>query len=266
MISPVLKPLSTETQQLAQLLGGFTPVSLADLGNAALLDRVDTKYLVPVGALAAILGRLQDEYAVLEVNGARLSEYSTLYYDTADLKMYHAHHNGRTPRSKVRVRSYGGRARYLEVKLKTNKARTRKVRVRLGANTPALEVLRRERRLAGAVLYNASELHEAVTIKYTRVTLVGKGQPERITIDLGLSVSRLGSVRAYPGMAIVEVKQERRWQSSFATAMKELRLRPTSFSKYCIGIATLEPEVKRNMFMRTLRRMEALGAHNDTPE
>ena len=116
----------------------LTPVSLGELGEAALLDRVDTKFLLPASLVPEILRRCAPCYRALEVNCARLCRYSTLYFDTADLAFYHAHHAGHARRRKVRVRTYVDTGdRYLEVKLRTNKGRTTKSRVLVrGGATP----------------------------------------------------------------------------------------------------------------------------------
>jgi hypothetical protein len=245
------------------LLAGFEPTSLADMGGAALLDRVDTKYMMPAAVIRDVLDRLRDDYRVLEVGGDRLSLYRTQYFDTHDLRMYHAHHNGRTPRYKVRVRSYGGAERFLELKVKTNKARTRKIRVPLAADAAPLDRLGREGWLANAP-FSASDLSEAVVIEYSRITLIGRTGNERITVDLGLTVRRGGSIRSFPDVVIAEVKQERKSRSAFPSVMRGLGLRPGALSKYCIAIAALEPAAKTNLFRRVLNRIEALDAAGHT--
>src|SRR5262245_48399908 len=119
---------------LAELAQRFEPLSLDQVGSATLLDRVDTKFLVPLSAVPQLIDGLADQYRALQVNGTRLGRYSTRYFDTPELALYHAHHAGRLPRYKVRVRSYlESREQYLEVKLKNNKGRTLKDRTTLGA-------------------------------------------------------------------------------------------------------------------------------------
>ena len=66
------------------------------------MDRVDTKFLLPAVSAPGILASLADGYRVLEVSERRLSRYSTRYFDTPDLRLYHAHHAGRGRRYKVR--------------------------------------------------------------------------------------------------------------------------------------------------------------------
>jgi len=52
-----------------------------------------------------------------------------------------------------------------------------------------------------------------------------------------------------PGVAIAEVKQEGfDRQSDFIQQMRGMGVRPSGFSKYCMGVASLYDEVKKNNF------------------
>ena len=46
--------------------------------------------------------------------------------------------------------------------------------------------------------------------------------------------------------------------SAFVREMRALGVRPTGFSKYCIGVSMLYPEVKHNRFKPQLRRIDQL--------
>jgi hypothetical protein len=244
----------------------FGAVSLQELGSAALMDRVDTKFVLPAAEAPAILESLAGEYRVLEVGGRRVARYSTRYFDTPELRLYHAHHAGRPRRHKVRVRTYvDSEARFLEVKLRTSKGRTAKERVPLAHDTlDPMERLERDALLAGGG-FTARELREALVVDYTRLTLVRNDAPERITLDLMLRFSRAGESRSYPGVVIAEVKQEHRVRSRFLDAMRARRLREGSLSKYCLGIAALEPAARTNHFRRALRRLENIDQGDLAP-
>jgi hypothetical protein len=261
----MISPVSTQLHGIAQvrsLVERFEPTTLADMAGVALLDRVDTKYMMPASVLPDVLDRLCADYRVLDIDGNRLAQYCTQYFDTADLHMYHAHHNGRTPRYKVRVRSYGGAEKFLELKVKTNKERTRKLRVPLAPHTAPLEQLEQQGWLNSA-RFNTQDLDEAVTIEYTRITLVGRSTRERITLDSALTVRRGARARTFPDVVIAEAKQDRKERSVFPSVMRGLQLRPGALSKYCLAIAALEPAAKTNLFRRTLQRLEALSANGD---
>ncbi len=238
--------------QVQAAADGLEPIGLEALGAANLQDRIDRKFLAPLNALPAILRGVAADYRVLEVEGRRLCRYSTRYFDTEDLAFYHAHHAGRSPRCKVRVRRYldSGQS-FLEVKQKGGCGRTRKSRT-LIADDPAWADEVTLPRLP-------DQLTESLQVDYVRVTLVSRTAAERITLDLMLTFRRDGEAVAFPDVVIVEVKQAGRSRSPFLAALRDLNLREGSLSKYCAGLATLAPQVKSNLFRPALRRLERAG-------
>lgn len=112
-------------------LGDVAPISLAELGErAALMTRVDRKYLVPLEVAASLLPALDGGLRVLEIEGRCTFGYRSVYYDTAELAGYRAAATGRRRRFKVRRRDYlDTGASYLEVKTRTGRGESRKHRV-----------------------------------------------------------------------------------------------------------------------------------------
>jgi hypothetical protein len=109
----------------------FTPISLAEMEQVRLMNRIDTKYVTTPENLLILLQSMQDDYFIQEVEGLRNSHYRTLYYDTDQLEMYMAHQDGRRTREKIRMRDYlDSHLTFLEVKDKNNKGRTSKKRIR----------------------------------------------------------------------------------------------------------------------------------------
>ena len=110
----------------------FRSIGLDEMDGIRLMNRVDTKFVTTDAMLEEILLRAESEYRVLEIDGIRMSAYDTLYYDTADLEMYMAHHNRRLRRYKVRTRTYlNSGESFLEIKRKNNRGRTKKKRIRI---------------------------------------------------------------------------------------------------------------------------------------
>jgi hypothetical protein len=245
----------------AALIPLFDSISLEELGAAALMDRIDRKFLVPASALPGVLQALSAHYRILDVNGQKLFHYRTRYYDTPELALYNAHHSGRARRYKVRVRSYGGNeAGYLEVQLKTGRGRTLKERTPLPRDGAApMEQLAREPFLGIGDKVSPSSMRESMQVEFKRLTLVRKGTPERITFDLMMSFFRDGKERTFSDVVIAEIKQIARAGSPFINVMRALNLREGSLSKYCTGIASLEPAAKSNRFREFLHRLEKIG-------
>jgi hypothetical protein len=121
-------------------LAPLTPVSLAGLAarDAELLTRVDRKYLLPADLLPALLAGLDEGFDVLQIDGRRVSRYTSTYFDSADLSCFREHRQGRRRRFKVRTRTYldSGEC-WLEVKVKTAGGETCKERQPYDAGIPA---------------------------------------------------------------------------------------------------------------------------------
>ena len=88
------------------MLDIFGPVTLEEMSGIRLMNRTDTKYLLPLETLAVLLYYAAADYRVQEVAGERNIVYHTVYLDTVDKAMYRAHQNGRAVREKIRVRTY----------------------------------------------------------------------------------------------------------------------------------------------------------------
>ncbi|MCU0500944.1 MAG: polyphosphate polymerase domain-containing protein [Anaerolineae bacterium] len=255
-----------EPQALRSLLATFEPITLAQMPDSAvLLDRSELKYVLP-SLLLPGLAELRDVYRILTVAGQPFSRYRTLYFDTDDLALYRRHHAGAPDRYKVRAREYvDSHAAFLEVKHRTGRRRTVKSRIPTKELITALTPQAADF-LAEACPYAADDLTAALWNSYTRITLVSKLRAERVTLDLDLAFSRDRDYADFPGIVVAEVKfQGERHASEFARLMRAYRVRATSFSKYCMGVSVLFPDVKHNKFKAKQRLVARLaqGADND---
>jgi hypothetical protein len=245
--------------QLNALLPCYEPVSLDQIGKAALLDRVDTKYLLGTRQLANALDHLSDDYRVLCIDQARLNPYHTVYFDTRDFTLYSQHHNGLGERYKVRARTYVGTdVSFFEIKHRTNRRRTIKTRLPLGAAASRIDA-RSEAFVEANTPFDGSDLMPVLWNDYQRITLVGKHTPERVTLDLGVRFGWGGDETTLPGVCIAEVKQARLSRdSAFIRQMRTMGIRPAGFSKYCAGVALTYRHVKQNNFKPYLRHLYKL--------
>src|ERR671917_757716 len=109
----------------------FPAIGLAQLdADAALRDRMDVKYVVPLDAFAALADRLMATHAALEIDGRRAFAYRSTYFDTPELGAFRAHIQQRRRRYKCRSREYRDSGAYaFEVKLKGLRGRTVKHRM-----------------------------------------------------------------------------------------------------------------------------------------
>jgi hypothetical protein len=192
---------------------------------------------------------IQNQYRVLEINGTRLCRYETLYFDTSDYRLYLQHHNGKMNRYKVRIRRYvDADTRFFEIKLKNNKGRTIKNRIKRSENSSE-ELNGKTREWLNAKIPGlADRLRPVLWVLYSRITLINKNSPERLTIDIGLHYKNKEKTKSYPELVIAEVKQSKSAVSPFIQIMHQHHIQKKGISKYCFGIICTNNTVKINNF------------------
>jgi len=190
-----------------------------------------------------------------------MSSYKTLYYDTPDYKSYIEHHNGKLNRIKIRFREYIDTGlTFLEVKLKNNKEKTVKSRVKRAEIEEKLSSFSKDY-IEKHSFYNANELQPTLWNRFSRITLVHKVEKERLTIDLNLKFQHYQTKETIPisYMIIAEVKQAKKSvNSDFIQVMKNRTIRPTGVSKCCIANALLNKELKANNFKQRILKVKKL--------
>jgi hypothetical protein len=237
----------------------YKPVSLEELDNLVLLKRLDKKYVFPIHKMNDLLQLASKDYQILEINQQRSFFYETHYFDTPDFDSYINHHNRRLSRFKIRQRFYDVNKKYfLEVKQKNNKNKTIKKRIEINAfgdlNDAAYQFIE-----SVIPLENRNYI-QASSNSFNRITLVSFKTKERITIDFNLCFETRDKKQSFSHFAIAELKQEKqRGSSPFSKILKELSIYPRSFSKYCSGIAILQPEMKQNLFKKNINYLNKIN-------
>jgi hypothetical protein len=254
-------PASPTRDRVATAVASLPAVDLRSLeSGAALLHRIDRKYVVPVASLEHLVTQLtgRDDWAALEIDGLRLFGYESVYFDTPDLATYRAHLQRRRRRYKVRVRRYVDSGQcMLEVKRKGVRGLTVKERQSHDVFGRAELGEPGRRFVADAVGDGArlpvGELRPVVTTTNHRATIASLQGHARLTVDTDL-VCGWGDrhVALRPGYVVLESKV----QGHAATVDRLLRSmgeRPVVISKYCLGVASLGLDVPHNPWRRTLR-------------
>ena len=184
-----------------------------------------------------------------------IAEYITTYWDTDDLRFYFEHHNGRAPRQKVRVRTYvGSDLTFLEVKTKNNHGRTKKKRIEVPGQE--IEEVRNEADefINPLVHSTLKDIHPTLQNHFNRITLVNKAKTERLTIDFDVQFHNFETNEdiGTGDLVIIELKRDGNVFSPVLEMLRKLRIKPSGFSKYCIGSVMTNNELKHNMFMEKM--------------
>ncbi len=250
--------------KILHLLNEMQPISLDDMKDIRLMNRLDTKYVASKSQLVQLLGMLQDKYYVQQINDMRICPYRTTYFDTEDHMMYMQHHNKHANRIKVRVRTYlsAGDLTFLEVKRKNNHKRTKKKRIEVESlencqqTEGADEFLRK--RTKGLEF---KDLHPVVQNNFQRITLVNYGKTERLTIDFNVEFHNFetGNDCDTDNLVIIELKRDGNVFSPVCSLLRDIHVHPTGFSKCCIGMAMTDRSLKQNNFKPRLRQLEKIN-------
>ena len=229
-------------------LSGFASISLEEMNGVSLLKRVDTKFLTTNSELSKLLPLLYSDYQILEIDENRLMNYSTLYFDTKDLRCYKEHHNGKAKRHKVRIRRYvESDICFLEVKEKQNSGMTNKVRCSIDDFETDLSP--KSKKFIENATKKDWELEPTLHNYFKRFTLVNTQRSERVTIDTGLEYKTDSITKQFKNVVIIEVKQEKQnTRTPIYSILKSNRIRTVSFSKYCMGVANIFSGIKANKF------------------
>ena len=244
------------TDSIDIALGELAAVSLTQLDEAQLHDRIESKILTTVDDIAAVLAALRTDYLVLDHAGTRTQRYLNQYFDCARLRNYHDHHNQNGRRLKARYRTYvNSDLTYFEIK-RSVRGRTVKDRRR---SLPAANQLHQ---CDAAFFYRHTQrrpsgLMPSLRSGYDRILLVRKDFSERVTIDFNLTFETTDTKVATPQLAICEFKQPHFDRRS--PAMVAVRQRPQTFSKYCMGLASCDPSLQRNRFKKVFRVLDKMG-------
>ena len=247
--------------RINELLQHLEPITLEQMSSIRLMNRTDTKFVTSKDNLVRLLEMAQGKYYAQFNNDSRIANYMTTYWDTDNHRFFLEHHNGRAPRQKVRVRTYmDSDLTFLEVKTKNNHGRTKKKRVEVPSQE--IEVQGTNGEFVEALVHQGlNEMHPTVRNQFHRITLVNYGKTERLTIDYDVHFHNLetGNNANVGPLVIIELKRDGNVYSPVLDILRVLRIKPSGFSKYCIGSVMTNKSLKQNNFMERMVLFDKLA-------
>lgn len=221
-----------------ELLKPFETITLEEMKSVKLMNRTDTKFVTNTSKLYQLLKMARQDYYIQVIDGERNLDYDTTYFDTTAFDMYNMHQNGHMNRQKIRFRTYCiNHLQFMEVKTKNNHGRTKKKRIEVSD----MDLNDEEKRqfLHKHLRYDVEKLQPVLSNHFSRVTLVNKGMTERLTIDTGLNFHNLlnGNGKDMGQLVVIELKRDGLVYSPVLQMLRQLRIQPHGFSKYCMGSA-----------------------------
>ena len=256
---------------LVHALGALRPVGLSELEErASLLDRSDDKYVVPQWLLPELLGGLRDTHDVLSVDGSREAGYDSVYFDGPRHELHRAHRQGRRLRWKARTRLYTDSGLcFRGLKVKGPRGSTVKLRERVPEHLHGRADVGLHRFVDAGLRRSYGhglelDLSAALSVVYTRTTLVSRAGEERLTIDRDLHVARPGAGRGgglRPDLALLEVKKVG-GRSPIDRQLVRRGQRPVQLSKYGVGLVLVEEGLQAGALRPQLR---SFVRHREVP-
>ena len=244
---------------MEELLFSFAPITLDEMSGVKLMNRTDTKFVTSMPMLIRLLEMAQGDYYAQEIDGERNMLYDTTYFDTRDYDMYKEHQHGHANRQKIRFRTYvSSHLQFMEVKTKNNHGRTKKKRMEV-ADMNLSDAEKRDF-LARHLRFDVDSLVPHMHNYFRRVTLVNKAKTERLTIDTALQFNNMltGRQRQLDSLVIIELKRDGLVFSPVLNMLRQLRIMPHGFSKYCMGAAMTNGDLPVNRFKVKLRDVEMI--------
>jgi hypothetical protein len=254
-----------DRDNMEEILRQFAPITLAEMSGVKLMNRTDTKFVTTLTQLERLLLMARDDYYAQEIDGERNMLYDTTYFDTMDFDMYQQHQRGFARRQKIRFRTYvSSNLQFMEVKTKNNHGRTKKKRIEV-TDMDLHDPTKRDF-LAQVLRFDVDSLQAHTHNLFHRITLVNKGKTERLTIDTQLQFSNLltGDFRDMGSLVIIELKRDGLVFSPVLDMLRQLRIHPHGFSKYCMGAALTNETLPQHRFKLKLREVDMiLKAYNN---
>jgi hypothetical protein len=251
---------SPTLQTVNSMFSHLDPISLGEMDSVSFMDRVDMKFILPFNNLGKIMAELKGGYRILTIGENKVFSYRTRYFDTPEFIMYYDHHNGKLNRYKIRQREYiESRLGFLEVKFRSNKGRISKQRI---------ENMAADRQLFNGFIaehtpYDPGRLCCTLINSFNRLTLVDHRMRERVTADFNLVYSGNAREISLYGLVIIEIKQDQADRTSGVyQALRKHSLRPSTISKYCVGLSLLNEWTKANNFKHIILQIKKLS-HDD---
>lgn len=241
----------------------FPAISLEALNaKAAMLERLDHKYVVGAEVLFQAVPHLLKHFDILEINHRRRFLYETCYFDDEQLSSYFYHHQGRRQRVKIRTRHYRDSGLcFLEMKLKDTRGSTVKKRLAYDVakygilDNQALEYLERSHQEHYQRPFERM-LRPQLNMSYRRLTLVAHNGNERMTIDSDICFGQGEQAYHVPKNTFIIETKSTHGRGFADRVLRQLHQHPTNkCSKYCLGMILTGQVSRANNFKATLRKL-----------
>jgi|LakMenEpi03Aug12_release.lakeMendotaPanAssembly.Ray.scaffolds.fasta_scaffold355740_2 hypothetical protein len=246
-------------QSFIQSIQTLSPITLEQLDSVSLQNRIDSKYVLSSDQLSDILPCLMENYSVLEIDGNKVFSYENNYFDTKEFQFYKDHHNSYLHRIKVRSRKYvESDLCFFEIKKKEKVDRTNKFREKVAGMMSEIDG-NQKKVIQSFTRKNVDDIQLILKNNFKRITLINHQNTERVTVDFGLHFIQNERTIHLENVVIIEIKQSKISQlSPLVDFFKSKHIRKQNFSKYIYGVLVFNSEIKKNNFLRIIKKIKSI--------
>jgi hypothetical protein len=247
--------------KLINKLNQFKPVQFEEYGAMDFERSSESKFILSAKKLIKVLDEIKSQYFILEIKEKRLFRHTNEYFDTVDFQLYLGHHNGNGTRYLIKNNQVEGiKRRSFKIKSESNKGEVSKLKHKSKPDEPWANII--NELIQQNTPYKADSLKKIFKNQFYRFVLIHKNLGEKIVIDLDLELSTIDDKLKLPYLAIVELKQTKfSLNSDFVLSLRKHNVQKTSINKYCIGVALLNKDVKKNKFKSKLLAISKINEH-----
>ena len=147
------------------------------------------------------------------------------------------------------------------MKKKDNHGKTSKSRVPVPSLKAVLEEQAGQDFLQQKTGFTLQHLAPTVGNRFNRITLVNRAKTERLTIDFDIQFYNYKTRQSatMSNIVVIELKRDGRVPSPILPMLRALRIKPSGFSKYCIGACVTDPTLRVNRFKKRLIRVRKVS-------
>jgi hypothetical protein len=227
-------------------------------------ERLVSSFVFTKSDLLSVLGEAASDHRLLKSGGNPFFNFKSQYYDTEQYDLYRNHHNEKLNRWKIkRSENVTSEKLKFEIRFYNNKNKTQRWSLETDNRNNALS--KPEKQLVKKLTpFKPKYLINSLCVTYRRFTLLGNDNGLRVTFDTDMQFVHRGKLLQLPQLVVAEVKQSQYSQrGAIHEIFKTHRIHPKNFSKYCIGLALANKQVKRNNFKSTINLINTLSYEYD---
>jgi hypothetical protein len=153
------------------IIKSFQSKALEGTPKVLQMNRMDSKFLIPIERLPEILDTIRADYYILENDGNPVMKYLTVYFEEPHNGLDTSHYNGKSNAYKVRKRVYlDFGIGFLEVEFINNKGKT--ITKRVLSNLDLMHLSTTDVNfLTDKLLIDPLSLQAIITNQFLRITL-----------------------------------------------------------------------------------------------